>query len=353
MKPKLLYFYPKKATFVAKDISILEADYSVKTQDLKWTRKSLLLLNFISQFFFILRNLKNTPVFIVMFGGYWSFLPALFGKLFHKKVFVILGGTDCVSFPEFNYGSLRKQPLKWFIKKSYQWCSKLLPVADSLIFSDCNYLPETKYKKQGIKTFFKHLKTPYTVIPNGFDSQFWDVKEAVKTPKSFLSIAFVNDRTRLTLKGFDTVIKLAQHFKEASFTLVGLDKNLANELEIPNNVKIYGFLDPIALKREIAVHQFYLQLSLSEGFPNALAEAMLGQCIPIGTAVGGIPKIINKTGVVLEQQEESVLQNEIKKLLALSDAELQAMGQSARAQIASNFSLEKRAELLSLALTAD
>ena len=214
MKPNLLYFYPKKATFVEKDISILEADYKVKTQDLKWINKSILLLNFISQFFFILRNLKRTPVFIVMFGGYWSFLPAFIGRIFGKKVFIILGGTDCVSFPEFNYGSLRKQPLKWFIKKSYQWCSKLLPVDDSLMYSDYDYLPEAKHKNQGVKVFFKHLETPYTVIPNGFDASSWEVNKKNVIPQSFISIAYVSDETRLTLKGFDTVIKLAKQLKE-------------------------------------------------------------------------------------------------------------------------------------------
>ena len=353
MKSNLLYFYPSRATFVQKDIAILSGDYLVKTQDLPWTNKSLLPLNFLKQFFFILKNAKQSHVVIVMFGGYWSFLPALLGKLFHKKVFVILGGTDCVSFPEFNYGSLRKQPLRWFIKKSFQWAYKLLPVDDSLMFSNYNYLPNAMHKTQGVKAFFKNLKTPFTVIPNGFDTEFWDVKNATKKSKSFLSIAFVNDDTRLTLKGFDTVIKLARDFKEASFTLVGLTKRFANRLELPKNVRVYEYLNPSELKKEIAKHQFYLQLSLSEGFPNALAEAMLGQCIPIGTAVGGMPKIIGKTGVVLEQQNDVVLQEQIQKLLDLSEAELHTMGLSAKAQISDNFSLEKRAELLSLTLTED
>jgi glycosyltransferase involved in cell wall biosynthesis len=346
LKPNLLYFYPKKATFVAKDISILKADYSVKTQDLKWTRKSLLLLNYINQFFFILKNLKHTPVFIVMFGGYWSFLPALIGRIFGKKVFIILGGTDCVSFPEFNYGSLRKQPLKWFIKKSYQWCSKLLPVDDSLLFSDYKYLPEAKYKKQGVKAFFKHLETPYTIVPNGFDTSFWIVDKKKVTPQSFISIAYVTDKTRLILKGFDTVIKLARQLEEATFTLVGLSKEMANKLKLPSNITVYESLSSEKITAQFAKNQFYLQLSLSEGFPNALAEAMLCQCIPIGTAVGGIPKIISKYGVILQKQDFDTLTNEVKKLVALPQSELKEKGVAARQHIVANFSLENRAKIL-------
>jgi len=346
LKPNLLYFYPKKATFVAKDINILEVVYKVKTQNLKWTNKSLLPLNFIKQLLFILKNLKNTPVFMVMFGGYWSFLPALIGKIFGKKVYIILGGTDCVSFPEFTYGSLRKQPLKWFIKKSYQWCTRLLPVADSLIYTDYNYLPNSRYKNQGVKAFFKNLKTPYTVISNGFDASYWNVNKKNVTQKSFISIAYVSDATRLTLKGFDTIIKLAQQFKEATFTLVGLSKNEINKLELPTNIKVYENLSSEKIKEQLAKNQFYLQLSLSEGFPNALAEAMLCQCIPIGTAVGGVPKIISNFGVVLHKQDFNVLKNEVQKLITLPQLELKEKGLAVREQIATNFSLENRAKML-------
>lgn len=346
MKPNLLYFYPKKATFVAKDIYLLERDFKVKTQNLKWTSKYLLPLNFIKQLIFILRNTKNTPVFIVMFGGYWSFLPTLLGKILNKKVYIILGGTDCVSFPEFNYGSLRKQPLKWFIKKSYQWSTRLLPVDASLMYSDYNYLPQVVNKKQGVKAYFQNLKTPYSVIPNGYHISFWGVDKIDVAPLSFISIAYVSDDARLTLKGFDTIIKLAQQFKEASFTLVGLSKAMTNKLNLPSNIVVYKNLSPKRIKKQFAKHQFYVQISLSEGFPNALAEAMLCQCIPIGSAVGGIPKIISKYGVVLQNQDFDVLKNEVKKLVALPQSELKEKGLAARQHIISNFSLENRAKML-------
>jgi glycosyltransferase involved in cell wall biosynthesis len=346
LKPKLLYFYPNKATFVKKDIAILSENYNVKTQDLAWIQKSLLVANFISQLLFILKNSYKTSTFVVMFGGYWSFLPALLGKVLGKRVFIILGGTDCVSFPEFNYGSLRKQPLKWFVKKSYQWCTRLLPVDNSLIYSDYNYLPQVINKQQGVKAFFKNLQTPYTVIPNGFDMSFWQVnKERVKS-KSFVSTAFVSDNTRLRLKGFDTILKLAHRFKGARFTLIGLSDTIKETLEIPENVTVYNNLTSNKIKKIYVSHQFYLQLSLSEGFPNALAEAMLCQCIPIGTAVGGIPKIISTFGVVVQEENTESLFDEIQNILALPQTALKIKGQEARAHIVSNFELDRRAALL-------
>lgn len=350
MKPKLIYFYPAKATFIERDISFLSKNYEVLKQDLPWTNKYLILINFARQKLFMLRNLFGTSVYLVMFGGYWSFLPALFGRIFNKRVFIILGGTDCVSFPEINYGSLRKQPLKWFIKKSYQWAYKLLPVDDSLMFSEYHYNPLATNKTQGVKANFKNLKTPFTVIPNGYDTNFWQSGNTLKTPNSFISIAYVNDRTRFILKGFDSVLKLAEHFKEATFTLVGISKQFAETLQIPKNVTLFNHLDAEAIKKLMTTQQFYLQLSLSEGFPNALAEAMLMRCIPIGSAVGAIPKIINQTGVVLYDNSEALLKTEVRKLLDLPQETLKILGLSAKAQINENFSIKNRMALLQTVL---
>ena len=346
MKQNLLYFYPAKATFVERDINYLSGKYNVLIQDLPWKDKSQLVLNFIKQFFFLLKNGLNTNIILVMFGGYWSFLPTLFGKLFSKQVFIILGGTDCVSFPKINYGSLRKQPLRWFIKKSYQWCTRLLPLDDSLLFSEYLYDADATYKIQGVRAFFKNLNTPYTVIPNGYDARFWHLKKADKKPLSFISIAFVNDKTRFKLKGFDSIIKLATHFKDATFTLIGISESFAKNLNLPDNVKAFDSLSGQEVKKQLAIHQFYIQLSLSEGFPNALCEAMLMQCIPVGSAVGAIPKIIGDTGIVINKKDDARIASEIKKLIALPKSDLIAMGLSAQRKIKNNFSIENRITLL-------
>ena len=118
MKPIIIYIYINPSSFVKKDIEVLSKQFKVKTLHQNWSKKQNTPLLFIQQFFYLLTNIFTCKAIFVMFGGYWSFLPALFGKIFGKKVFIILGGTDCVAFPSINYGSLRKKYLKIFISIS-------------------------------------------------------------------------------------------------------------------------------------------------------------------------------------------------------------------------------------------
>jgi glycosyltransferase involved in cell wall biosynthesis len=90
-------------------------------------------------------------------------------------------------------------------------------------------------------------------------------------------------------------------------------------------------------------HQFYLQLSTSEGFPNALGEAMTCGCIPIGSAVGAIPEIIGDSGIVLAKKELNLLENQIFKLL---NQNLAAFSNEAYQRILKLFNFEKRKKAL-------
>ena len=99
-----------------------------------WGNKKNVIYLFLTQLVFLVKTVRNSDCIFIMFGGYWSFIPSLFGKIFNKPVYIILGGTDCVSFPFINYGSLRKKLLKQFINWSYKMATRLLPVDELSIF---------------------------------------------------------------------------------------------------------------------------------------------------------------------------------------------------------------------------
>lgn len=344
-KEKLIYIYPKKSTFIAEDIAFLEKNYAVKTQDLIWTSPLKLPFNFIAQFFFLLRNVKNTKAIIISFAGYFSFLPTLLGKLFNLKVFIILNGTECVSFPRYNYGSLRKPILRFFIEKSLKNASKLFPVDASLVFKNHNFDDAVQQKKQGFKHYFPNLKTPYTIIPNGFNTNFW--KAATTKKSGFITVAFIDSMTTFKFKGIDLFIAMANCFPKENFTIIGISNHIKNQLSnIPKNVTIIASVDKNQLKTCYAQHNYYVQLSINEGFGCALAEAMLCECIPIVAKTGALKNIIGITGFLVEKRNIEVIVEVFSDALAISEAEKNQLQQNARERIVNNFDISIRENLI-------
>ncbi|MFH2143871.1 MAG: glycosyltransferase family 4 protein [Bacteroidota bacterium] len=323
----------------------MKKHYKVVTPHHNWVKKIMLPFIFIRQFFFLLANLKKSKAVFIMFGGYWSYLPALMGKWFKTPVFIILGGTDCVSFPSINYGSYRKVFLKRFIKWSYKLCTELIPVHESLVISNNIYFDSDKFPKQGYLHFFPKINTSYRVIYNGFDTKYWKSALKQKRTNSFVTVAPISSLQRFKLKGVDVIFELARKFSNCSFTIIGMSDDLKSSLiEIPENVIIYGFLNSDDFKEILAEHEFYLQLSLTEGFPNSLCEGMLCECIPVGSHVGAIPYIISDTGFVLKKYDLNLIKNEFSKIFNLSDIERKKLAINARERIINNFDISRREE---------
>ena len=350
MKKKIIYIYPDDTSFIRKDINFLSKKYSVLIYPQDWSKKKYILTNLFFQFIFLMRSTSKSSAIFVMFGGYWSLVPALVGKIFRKPVYIILGGTDCVSFPEFNYGSLRKPWLKLYIRWSYQLASKLLPIDGSLVLSEYVYDGNLKEKRQGYKHYFPNLNTPYKIIPNGFDASFWRWDGKIKNHNQLITIAKVNDLVRFQIKGIDLVLKLAKFYSNYCFHVVGMSKEFSTTLEErPDNVIIHEFLDTLEIRELLSQSQYYLQMSVSEGFPNALCEAMLCECIPIVSKVGAMPEIVKDAGLIIEHRDINLLIKEISKVTVYPHAERKTLGERARQLINERFPIEKREkEFLSL-----
>jgi len=337
-KKKLIFIYPKLYTFIHTEIKLLSDEFDLISITQNWERKILLPFNLIRQVVFLLINIRKVDTILISFGGYWSFFPALFGNLLGKKVAIVVHGTDCVAFPEIQYGNLRSFLLRFSIKKSLQWASIILPVSESLVYTENSYFTDQTLKF-GYMHHLKGIKTPYKVIPNGIIINDWKRNNTI--PKDDNTFITVMTAGKMQIKGGDLIIEIANKFPDHTFYFAGI--NSLEGVNIPKNIVCLGFLSSAELNRWYSKTQFYIQISNTEGFGVAVCEAMLCECIPIVSNVNFLPNIVAETGFVLKKRSVELLEILINKALT---ADLEQIGKEARIQIIENFSVENRKALL-------
>lgn len=343
MKKKALYFCHSSTSFTKIDTSILSQRFNVLTFEFNIKNAWSIPLLWIKQKIFLFQHIQNANLVFCMFAGYHTIIPVIFAKIFNKPCIIVSGGIDAVSFPSVNYGNFNKFLLGKITAWSFKWCSHIAPISNYLVDSEYTYQPND-FKRQGFLFHVKNLKTPYTVVYNGFETQHWFCNNEERMPNSFLTIAAnLESESRRKIKGIDMVIEAAKLFPQYQFTIIG-SKSPAYKFEVPQNVTVIPFVEHKKLREIYCKHDFYLQLSMSEGFGNTLAESMLCGCIPIGANAGAIPYIINKNGLIVMKKEVNELKNILNQAIASTNKE--AMRKSARQFVLDNFSIEKRADAL-------
>lgn len=339
----IIYTFPVRTTFIDRDLEMISPVAEIKP--LEFTQSPIKLpFFFILQFFQLLWFLPRTSQYLCFFGGYHSVLPVWFAKTFGKKCTIQAGGTDCINMPEIGYGNFRKKWLRKATVYSFKNCSMILPVAKALVKQEYSFDPQIN-PKQGLLNLIPGLRTPIQVIPNGFDTDFWKNLGEERNTLSFISVATgTSNPSRTMVKGYDLIEKLAKAHPNWEFTLVGD----SNYVSTNSNVKVLGKMNPSELLKLYNSHQFYLQLSTSEGFPNALGEAMASGCVPIGSAVGAIPEIIGDSGIILTKKDLTLLESQIIELI---NQDLADFSKKASQRILTLFNFEERKKALLKALT--
>jgi len=340
-KKRILYIYPSKSTFILRDIQILSDDYDVIENFFNVSNKKKVPIEFIKQFFFLLRNIRKVEGVFCHFAGYSSLLPAIFGKLFKKPCLIIVAGNDASKFPDFRYGNYTRKLLGKATSISLRLAKHILPVHESLYFQHYDYYangsPAQGYSFFAPKT--KHI--PYTAVYYGYDTNLFKLPENSKRKrKSFLTIGNLSDPYSFKRKGYDLIIEVAKRHPDCQFTLVGWDGKM--KLDITPNVQLLPFMNQTEVIDTFSKNEYYFQLSIMEGFPNALAEAMLCGCIPIGSNVSGIPYIIKDTGYILKHHSVDELSQILIKAKDFTGEELQKKSIMASERVSQEFTFENR-----------
>ncbi|HTF82495.1 MAG TPA: hypothetical protein VL947_12250, partial [Cytophagales bacterium] len=205
---KILYVFPYWNTFIKDDFTIIED----QAYPLRFGNRHNILIPFylLRQLILILLRLRTTTRILIQFGGYHSLIPVLLGYLFRKEIYIIVHGTDACSFKEINYGILRKKLLRAFCALSYRYCTKILPVSQSLIHTQNTYFKKEETYTFGLLHEFPTLdKHKFVVVHNGLKTEKWAFHKRAPN-KTFISVAGGQSLGHLR-KGIDLIINNAQH----------------------------------------------------------------------------------------------------------------------------------------------
>jgi glycosyltransferase involved in cell wall biosynthesis len=132
--------------------------------------------------------------------------------------------------------------------------------------------------------------------------------------------------------------------KDVKFTIIGLSEEYYDNLSKLNlpNVTLLKKISYDELILEYCRAKVFAQISMFEGMPSTLCEAMLCECIPVGSNVNGIPKIIGETGFIVNKRDLNELISQLYEALNSTEDR----GLKSREHIVSNFSLKRRREIL-------
>ena len=300
MKKNILFVYTNYSTFVKTDFEILSEKHEVVKYQFKPVKGLLkTALQMFRQLFYLLFNFWKFDSVFIWFADYHSFLPILLAKLLGKKSFLVIGGYDVANIPELKYGSLSSPLRKKLTVFSIKNASLCIPVVENLEKKVNEIAPKTK------------TQTIYTGYKFGLNEEKQLLKER---EKMILTVSITNNRQRFLIKGLERFRELAENLPDFQFCVIGV----ANEAKplfnpLPENLVLLPLLSQNELTDYYLKASFYAQFSRSEGLPNALCEAMLYGCIPLGLDVGGISTAIDKNGLILNDWDVNAAIDYIQK----------------------------------------
>lgn len=286
----VLVYYGHFSSFIQRDYDVLSRSYEVEVVNFSsWGSAPSLL-----------KAITGCRLALIWFAGGHAAATVLLSKLLRKKSIIVVGGFDVARIPEINYGRFTQGRTRRLLTKY------ALKHADRVLVVDPS-LKDDAIKNAGVNGH------NIDYLPSGFNcKEFYPQGE--KEPQ-VLTVAMGESWERALIKGIDVFVESAKHLPQINFKVVGIGGEALLKLKeiASNNVEFTGHVSQDELIRFYQRAKAYCQLSMREGLPNALCEAMLCECIPVGTDRNGIPRAIGDTGFIVPYGDPVAAAEAIKK----------------------------------------
>lgn len=341
MKHKILFVKPTNSTFMQVDENILRSAYPTISLCLQQDKGKIAYLMGLLRLKLLLLSNPGIELVVIWFADYHAALAVLFCKILRKKSVTMIGGYDAVSYPEFGYGVYCNKLRAFCAAYALQHTDLIIANHEALLSSDNLYYQPSGHP-EGVFRLVPNLHTQAIVIYNSLVREM-----SLPFPKSrqeqILCVGGTPRYADICNKGYDLLLKVAARRKDWRFVLVGISNQWMQALERDygisslTNVIILPAIPHSEVLDLMLNSNVYVQPSISEGMPNALMEAMLCGCLPVGSNVAGIPTVIDGLGSIFSKRCSQTLEKALEQAIAMeTDRE------TISASISSRFSLATR-----------
>ncbi len=189
-----------------------------------------------------------------------------------------------------------------------------------------------------------NLKERITYLPNAVSPNLNSLEKQWVAPFKVIYVGRGSSEKRIP-----SIVAIAKKVKENKlpfdFEFIG-DVDAFLPADTVNYISIAGMInDKELLNNKYQAAHFIILLSSTEGMPLVVLEAMQNGCIPIVTAVGDLPLVINKgNGFLIKNSDATLVQETLDALVSISKmpiAELQTLSKTGTEMVANNYSIQK------------
>lgn len=256
------------------------------------------------------------------FASLQALAAMLLARMLGKKAAIAIGGYDCASLPELDYGHMRPGPMRPLTRLTMLLADRLMPVSQ-FAYDEAVRNAEMPPAK-------------LTLVAHGFRP----VPEHDRTKERMVLTVGVVNHENLDRKGMRAFLEVARLLPDVPFVLAGRTDPAA-EAEVKPlagpNVRVTGYISDEERDELYRRATVYVQLSAHEAFGLSVAEAMMNRCVPVVSDRGSLPEVVSRTGIVVPLGDARAAAEAIASAL-----ERPELGFAARARILETYSYERR-----------
>lgn len=314
MIPRILFVYQGPSPFILQDRDLLAKHAEIR--EFRWFDHLHPARALVKWMF---RHWREYDLVFVWFGDTHATVAIRAAQLLRKPSIIVAGGYDVRDVPD---GFLATRKGLRRAEGHFRRSTRIVTVSKALQDEVVRRFPGTATKTE--------------VLYLGADVGLFQPKGPRK--RQVLSVAGAEVWTRAWVKGWDRIAQVAQLLPDVHFLLIGASPEIARLVDPPANLEIRGPVRRADLVTHYQAAAVYLQASRFEALSSALMEAMSCGCVPVVTAVGGMPELVGDVGFVVGEDPE-MLASAVQKALDSPER-----GVRARTRIVEQFSLARREE---------